>query len=84
MQISLERQVKVMVDPTRITVAFDKQIADPLYQISIDAYLSHSEIMQHALKFYGESKPFENPATNAVEQEAVDYRQKIINYKKLK
>ena len=50
-----------MVNPTRITVAFDKQIADPLYQISIDAYLSHSEIMQHALKFYSESKPFEDP-----------------------
>ena len=46
--------------------------------------LSHSEIMQRALKFYGESKPFEDPATNAVEQEAADYRQKIINYKKLK
>ena len=50
-----------MVNPTRITVAFDKQIADPLYQISIDAHLSHSEIMQRDLKFYGESKPFEDP-----------------------
>jgi hypothetical protein len=40
--------------------------------------------MQLTLKFYGESKPFEDPATNAVEQEAAHYRQKIINYKKLK
>jgi hypothetical protein len=39
--------------------------------------------MQRALKFYGESKLFEDPATNAVEQEGANYRQKIINYKKL-
>jgi Ribbon-helix-helix protein, copG family len=55
--------VKAMVNPTRITVAFDKQTADLLEKISTDAHLSQSEIMRRALKFYNENRPLEDPVT---------------------
>ena len=52
-----------MVNPNRITVAFDKQTADLLEKISTEAHLSQSEIMRRAIKFYSENKPLEDPAT---------------------
>jgi hypothetical protein len=52
-----------MVNPTRITVAFDKSTADLLEKISTDAQVSQSEIMRRALKFYNENKALEDPAT---------------------
>src|SRR3972149_3986866 len=52
-----------MKNPTRITVAFDKQTAELLEKISTDAQLSQSEIMRRALKFYNENRPLEDPIT---------------------
>ena len=52
-----------MVNPTRITVAFDKPTADLLEKISIEAQASQSEIMRRALKFYNENKALEDPVT---------------------
>ena len=52
-----------MVNPTRITVAFDKPTADLLEKISTEAQVSQSEIMRRALKFYNENKALEDPAT---------------------
>jgi hypothetical protein len=52
-----------MVNPTRITVAFDKTTADLLEKISIEAQVSQSEVMRRALKFYNENKAIEDPAT---------------------
>lgn len=52
-----------MTNPTRITVAFDKQTAELLEKISTDAAVSQSEVMRHALKFYSENKELENPAS---------------------
>ena len=52
-----------MVNPTRITVAFDKTTADLLEKISSEAQVSQSEIMRRALKFYHENKALEDPAT---------------------
>jgi hypothetical protein len=52
-----------MVNPTRITVAFDKQTADLLEKISTEADVSQSEIMRRALKFYSENKALEDPVT---------------------
>ncbi len=52
-----------MVNPTRITVAFDKATADLLEKISTEAQVSQSEIMRRALKFYNENKALEDPAT---------------------
>jgi hypothetical protein len=51
-----------MVNPTRITVAFDKTTADLLEKISTEADVSQSEIMRRALKFYSENKALEDPA----------------------
>ena len=51
-----------MVNPTRITVAFDKTTADLLEKISTDAQVSQSEVMRRALKFYNENKALEDPA----------------------
>ena len=51
-----------MVNPTRITVAFDKTTADLLEKISTEAQVSQSEVMRRALKFYNENKVFEDPA----------------------
>jgi hypothetical protein len=51
-----------MVNPTRITVAFDKTTADLLEKISTEAHVSQSEIMRRALKFYNENKQIEDPA----------------------
>ncbi len=52
-----------MVNPTRITVAFDKTTADLLEKISIEGQVSQSEIMRRALKFYNENKALEDPTT---------------------
>ena len=52
-----------MVNPTRITVAFDKTTADLLEKISTEAQVSQSEVMRRALKFYNENKALEDPAT---------------------
>jgi hypothetical protein len=52
-----------MVNPTRITVAFDKTTADLLEKISTETQVSQSEIMRRALKFYNENKALEDPAT---------------------
>jgi len=51
-----------MVNPARITVAFDKTTADLLEKISTEAHVSQSEIMRRALKFYNENKQLEDPA----------------------
>jgi len=51
-----------MVNPTRITVAFDKTTADLLEKISTESEVSQSEIMRRALKFYNENKVLEDPA----------------------
>ena len=50
-----------MVNPTRITVAFDKTTADLLEKISTEAQVSQSEVMRRALKFYNENKALEDP-----------------------
>jgi hypothetical protein len=50
-----------MVNPTRITVAFDKATADLLEKISKEAHVSQSETMRRALKFYSENKALEDP-----------------------
>jgi hypothetical protein len=52
-----------MVNPTRITVAFDKTTADLLEKISTEGQVSQSEIMRRALKFYNENKALEDPIT---------------------
>ncbi|MGD6933369.1 MAG: ribbon-helix-helix protein, CopG family [Candidatus Bathyarchaeia archaeon] len=52
-----------MTNPTRITVAFDKQTAELLEKISTDSQVSQSEVMRRALKFYNENRPLEDPAT---------------------
>jgi hypothetical protein len=52
-----------MVNPTRITVAFDKTTADLLEKISAEAQVSQSEVMRRALKFYNENKALEDLAT---------------------
>ena len=51
-----------MVNPTRITVAFDKTTADLLEKISTESEVSQSEVMRRALKFYNENKVLEDPA----------------------
>lgn len=52
-----------MVNPTRITVAFDKATAELLEQISKEAQVSQSEATRRALKFYSENKALEDPTT---------------------
>ena len=52
-----------MVNPTRITVAFDKTTADLLEKISGESQVSQSEVMRRALKFYNENRPLEDPLT---------------------
>ncbi len=59
-----------MTNPTRITVAFDKQTAELLEKISTDAQVSQSEVMRRALKFYNENRPIEDPTT----------KKKIVSY----
>jgi len=51
------------MNPTRVTVAFDKATADLLEKISSDANVSQSEIMRRAIKFYNENKALEDAAT---------------------
>jgi Arc/MetJ-type ribon-helix-helix transcriptional regulator len=51
-----------MVNPTRVTVAFDKTTADLLEKISTEAQVSQSEVMRRALKFYNDNKALEDPA----------------------
>ena len=50
-----------MVNPTRITVAFDKTTADLLEKISTESEVSQSEVMRRAIKFYNENKALEDP-----------------------
>ena len=52
-----------MVNPTRVTVAFDKTTADLLEKISTEAQISQSEVMRRALKSYNENKALEDPTT---------------------
>jgi Arc/MetJ-type ribon-helix-helix transcriptional regulator len=52
-----------MVNPTRITVAFDKTTADLLEKISSESHVSQSEVMRRALKFYNENRPLEDSLT---------------------
>ncbi len=52
-----------MGNPTRITVAFDKQTADLLEKISTETQVSQSEIMRRALKFYNENRALEDAVT---------------------
>jgi hypothetical protein len=52
-----------MVNPTRITVAFDKTTADLLEKISSEDEVSQSETMRRALKFYSENKALTDPQT---------------------
>ena len=51
-----------MVNPTRVTVAFDKTTADLLEKISKESEVSQSEIMRRALKFYSDNMALEDPA----------------------
>jgi hypothetical protein len=51
-----------MVNPTRITVAFDKTTADLLEKISTESEVSQSEVMRRAIKFYNDNKALEDPA----------------------
>lgn len=60
---ALSQQVPLMVNPTRVTVAFDKTTADLLERISTEANASQSEIMRRAIKFYNENKAIEDAAT---------------------
>jgi hypothetical protein len=59
-----------MANPTRVTVAFDKNTADLLEKISQTDEVSQSETMRRALKFYNENKILKDPAV----------RKKINNY----
>jgi hypothetical protein len=49
-----------MVNPTRVTVAFDKITADLLGKMSKEVDVSQSEIMRRALKFYSENKALDD------------------------
>ncbi len=60
------------MNPTRVTVAFDKSTADMLEKISADAQVSQSEIMRRALKFYSENKALEDAATKKKIQAYLD------------
>jgi hypothetical protein len=65
-----------MVNPTRITVAFDKTTADLLEKISADAQVSQSEVMRRALKFYNENKALEDPA---IKKKTLAYMDMLLN-----
>ena len=69
-------KVAFMVNPTRITVAFDKTTADLLEKISTEAQASQSEIMRRALKFYNENKALEDPA---VKKKILAYMDMLLN-----
>ena len=51
------------MNPTRVTVAFDKATAELLEKISSEANVSQSEIMRRAIKFYNENKALEDAVT---------------------
>jgi len=51
------------VNPTRVTVAFDKTTADLLEKMSTDGQVSQSEVMRRAIKFYNENKALEDAST---------------------
>ncbi len=65
-----------MVNPTRITVAFDKITADLLEKISTEAQVSQSEVMRRALKFYNENKALEDPA---IKKKILAYMDMLLN-----
>ena len=50
------------MNPTRITVAFDKTTAELLEKVSAEAQVSNSETMRRALKFYSQNKALDDPA----------------------
>jgi hypothetical protein len=50
------------LNPTRITVAFDKTTAELLEKVSAEAQVSNSETMRRALKFYSQNKALDDPA----------------------
>jgi hypothetical protein len=54
--------VEGLVNPTRVTVAFDKSTADLLEKMSNEAQVSQSETMRRAIKFYNENKELEDSA----------------------
>jgi hypothetical protein len=65
-----------MTNPTRITVAFDKQTAELLEKISTDSQVSQSEVMRRALKFYNENRPLEDPV---VKKKITSYMDMLLN-----
>ena len=65
-----------MVNPTRITVAFDKTTADLLEKISTEAQVSQSEVMRRALKFYNENKALED---SAIKKKIQAYSDMLLN-----
>lgn len=60
------------MNPTRITVAFDKATADLLKKISAEAQVSQSEVMRRSLKFYNENKALEDSETRRKIQASLD------------
>ncbi len=65
-----------MVNPTRITVAFDKQTADLLEKISTQDQVSQSETMRRALKFYNENKTLTDPT---IQKKIRNYQDMLLN-----
>ena len=65
-----------MVNPTRITVAFDTTTAELLEKISTDAQVSQSEVMRRAIKFYNENRALEDPA---VKKKILAYSDMLLN-----
>jgi len=65
-----------MVNPTRVTVAFDKTTADLLEKISTEAQVSQSEVMRRALKFYNENKALEDPV---IKKKVLAYSDMLLN-----
>ena len=65
-----------MVNPIRVTVAFDKTTADLLGKISDEAKASQSEIMRRALRFYNENKALEDPA---IKKKIIPYQDMLLS-----
>ena len=65
-----------MVNPTRVTVAFDKATADLLEKISTEAQASQSEVIRRALKFYNENRALEDPS---IKKKILAYSDMLLN-----
>jgi hypothetical protein len=65
-----------MVNPTRVTVAFDRTTADLLEKISTDAQVSQSEVMRRAIKFYNENRALED---TAIKKKILAYSDMLLN-----